>query len=128
MSIINAEGNYRKFVSVTVQSGANGSSEAVVCAGYKLVGVITPSTWVATNLTFTGTYSTDSGSTFLPVYDAGDAATVATLMTVYSTVVNTAAIYQVNKQAFAGLSQIKVQSVTSQTTTRTVVLVFEAQE
>lgn len=92
------------------------TSAAYDLADYDLVGLITPSTFDGTDITFLG--SADN-STFVPVAASNGAATAYTIVTTTSTG------SPINPTIFAGFRYIKIKTTTNQATTDTIFTILK---
>lgn len=105
--------NYPQTTTATIVIGTSVTTSAEVDLGdYDLVGIITPSTFDGTDITFLGAIA--SGGTFVPVAASNGAATAYTVVTTASTGT------PINPQIFAGFRYIKVKTTTNQGTTDTI--------
>lgn len=100
------------YVTATIANGQTTSAEIEIPGGKTLVGVITPSAFTSTAITFTA--ATISGGTFVPLYDES---------TAYSLTVSTSRWHAVKPSAFAGLRYIKLVGGSSEGGDRSLTLV-----
>lgn len=98
--------------TVSIANGATTSTAYTLPAGKRLLAVQTPSGLTGTAFTFES--SSDSGTTYVPVYNEG---------TAYSVNVGVSRHVRVNGEVFDGCRVVRVISGSSEAATRTITLI-----